>query len=674
MIITKIIRRAAADEYMAHLAESGVEASVWEKVRNAIVKALRRLGFDISLSDADIRGLLRESYGALTADGHKQTPKNTTVGEVRNKLNESVRFSVNNKEEIEQYDKANGTELGRFVDYLERGKKLKEGEKNYFKVGVTSPLLNKYGMNGKISVGNSTFNKRHSVDGHELSNQDWLDLITNINEPIAIARYTKRKDKKAFRVYTPVIVNGQLVCAGVDVNTEAENSEVTNVSTAFGRDIERIGNGQYEELVYPLSREKLEKALEEHSTAPNSRLYPQKPDANIQQKSEPASEKGEKNSGGIRFSVSNANQEIFVSNAARAVEGIRQEKATPEQWLKMVEKNGGLKAGEVTMPNLQEGYQTMHSIDVTDEMKESVMQGQPMFSIAPDNKDDGDFSENNLRGTEKDATFAAQYQNDYDNADNGTNVRMDAQPEGTPRGSNGRSEANAGEARGLGRDSQTDGRGQGSPGLAKPEQEQLIREQAMKDGTWMTDDDLKSITAEPLASGKESKVFMSKDGRSVVKVIDYSVYSKTPSDFQRDRIDLFNRLFPDTAYELLGYTENADGNLCFVVKQPYIGGTLLGHYWAKSKGKVSYSDLEPMLEKWMLDNYGMQKYGLDAFENDEIRVQDLHLKNVKIDADGRMYVIDAIPSLKKTDDDIRFSISPPMNPTAVLVTPLSRLK
>ena len=37
---------------------------------------------------------------------------------------------------------------------------------------------------------------------------------------------------------------------------------------------------------------------------------------------------------------------VFVSNALKAVEGIRQEKATPEQWLAMIQKNGGLKAGE----------------------------------------------------------------------------------------------------------------------------------------------------------------------------------------------------------------------------------------------------------------------------------------------------------------------------------------
>ena len=48
----------------------------------------------------------------------------------------------------------------------------------------------------------------------------------------------------------------------------------------------------------------------------------------------------------VMFSTSNRNQEIFVSNAAKAVEGIKMEKATPEQWLKMIEKNGGLKAGE----------------------------------------------------------------------------------------------------------------------------------------------------------------------------------------------------------------------------------------------------------------------------------------------------------------------------------------
>ncbi len=48
----------------------------------------------------------------------------------------------------------------------------------------------------------------------------------------------------------------------------------------------------------------------------------------------------------IRFSIANEKQAIFVSNAAKAVESIKMEKATPAQWLAMIEKNGGLKAGE----------------------------------------------------------------------------------------------------------------------------------------------------------------------------------------------------------------------------------------------------------------------------------------------------------------------------------------
>ena len=46
----------------------------------------------------------------------------------------------------------------------------------------------------------------------------------------------------------------------------------------------------------------------------------------------------------IFFSIGPA--PVFVSNAKIAVLGIKQEKATPEQWLKMIEKAGGLKAGE----------------------------------------------------------------------------------------------------------------------------------------------------------------------------------------------------------------------------------------------------------------------------------------------------------------------------------------
>lgn len=56
---------------------------------------------------------------------------------------------------IEKYDKQNGTELARFVAYLERGKKLNEDESKFFHVGNTGKLLQKYGMSGNITIGSA---------------------------------------------------------------------------------------------------------------------------------------------------------------------------------------------------------------------------------------------------------------------------------------------------------------------------------------------------------------------------------------------------------------------------------------------------------------------------------------------------------------------------------------
>lgn len=70
---------------------------------------------------------------------------------------------------------------------------------------------------------------------------------------------------------------------------------------------------------------------------------------------------------------------VFVSNAAVAVEAIKQEKATPEQWLKMIEKNGGLKAGEDKWMGLSDWLnasdkKTLTKQEVLDFIKENTIQ------------------------------------------------------------------------------------------------------------------------------------------------------------------------------------------------------------------------------------------------------------------------------------------------------------
>ena len=55
-------------------------------------------------------------------------------------------------------------------------------------------------------------------------------------------------------------------------------------------------------------------------------------------------------------------------------------------------KKWGVKVGEVTMPNIGDSGLTMHSIDVTDAMKESVMEGQPLFRDGSGALSDADLS------------------------------------------------------------------------------------------------------------------------------------------------------------------------------------------------------------------------------------------------------------------------------------------
>ena len=153
------------------------------------------------------------------------------------------------QEKIRLYDQENGTELARFVAFLERGKVYEENEAKFFHIGKTGDLLQKYGMKGDMTIGSSPFNKRHSNDGHDLSIEDWTSIVRNINHPIAISKYTKRK--MSYRIYVSARINGIAACVGTDVHSLGKNIEVTNISTVFWRDMEKAGQGEFEKLLYP---------------------------------------------------------------------------------------------------------------------------------------------------------------------------------------------------------------------------------------------------------------------------------------------------------------------------------------------------------------------------------------------------------------------------------------
>jgi hypothetical protein len=80
---------------------------------------------------------------------------------------------------------------------------------------------------------------------------------------------------------------------------------------------------------------------------------------------------------GVRFR--GEEEPVFYSNAMRAVEDIKQERATPEQWVKMIEKQGGLKAGEDKWLGLSEWLKgsdakTLTKGEVLDYIRENQVQ------------------------------------------------------------------------------------------------------------------------------------------------------------------------------------------------------------------------------------------------------------------------------------------------------------
>ena len=180
-------------------------------------------------------------------------------------------YGVDARDAAQRMDERNGTEVVRFIDFLRRGR-LEQDESRYFHVGETGDILNEHGISGKITIGTSAVNSHHNKDADHLDENDWVKVIEKINEPVAITEYGDKGN--SYRIYTIVEKNGKNICVGVDVNSVGRDVNITNIRTAFARD---IANALNERLVYPHSRTELETAIRELSLRQNREVYPEQP-------------------------------------------------------------------------------------------------------------------------------------------------------------------------------------------------------------------------------------------------------------------------------------------------------------------------------------------------------------------------------------------------------------
>lgn len=159
---------------------------------------------------------------------------------------------------------------------------------------------------------------------------------------------------------------------------------------------------------------------------------------------------------------------------------------------------------------------------------------------------------------------------------------------------------------------------------------------AIASGNWHTD--LKEFTndAEPIGQGKDSKVYMSKDGRYVIKASKGKPYGKKFRP-DIDNIPLFNDVFPSSRYEILGYGE-IDGEFVRILKQPFVD-------FAQSTPLTSEERAEYMAK---LGFKPLNKENT-AFADGEIVIADLQKSNIVKDAEGNVRVIDADAKLHTKD-------------------------
>jgi len=96
-----------------------------------------------------------------------------------------------------------------------------------------------------------------------------------------------------------------------------------------------------------------------------------------------------------------------------------------------------------------------------------------------------------------------------------------------------------------------------------------------------------------------------------------------------DTIDAHNTLFPETQYEIIGFTGFKNENRCpyieVVLKQPFVDNV----------EHANYQEISDYMK-----SLGFQKINNHTFENDEYIVSDLHPRNVLKNSDGTMFIID----------------------------------
>ena len=150
-----------------------------------------------------------------------------------------------------------------------------------------------------------------------------------------------------------------------------------------------------------------------------------------------------------------------------------------------------------------------------------------------------------------------------------------------------------------------------------------LREWAVSNHCWIDRTTLGTFSDR----GSENEVYASLDSRYVYKLNDFRYSDDNLNPFF-ERINIHNLLFPDCAYELIGFAENRDGKTCAVLCQPFI--------MAQREATQQEIDEEMV-------HFGFHKeQDSGYFTNADYEIFDAVPNNVLMGDDDKLYFIDTI--------------------------------
>lgn len=177
---------------------------------------------------------------------------------------------------------------------------------------------------------------------------------------------------------------------------------------------------------------------------------------------------------------------------------------------------------------------------------------------------------------------------------------------------------------------------------------QMIEAQAKESGLWTPIQNLSNLGT-PFLSGNENDTYLDRENDAVYKMNNLVNSKNLPELFKR--IDLHNELFPQTKYELVGFTGFGNGGAIYpIYKQEYIDNA----EFATPEEIGNY-----------MQALGFNKTGEAEYSNGDVTISDLRPRNVLKDTEGDVYVIDAdfkrnIPTPKE-NNPAQF-VSPQLEP------------